>query len=236
MPRLPRNVLPGHPHHIIQRGNNHCPIFVIDEDYSYFKKTLSEACRRHNCMIHAYVLMTNHVHLVMTPRQEDGLAKVLQSVGRRYVQYFNTTYRRTGTLWEGRYKATIIDTESYLLTCCRYVELNPVRAKIVDHPDEYRWSSYAANADGKSDPLVTAHSVFEALGTSRCERQAAYRDLFQARIDDKTLDSIREATQKGRVLGNDRFKDKIEQLLNRRIRPLPRGGDRRSTEFREGKV
>lgn len=175
MPRLPRYVLPGHPYHVIQRGNNRCPIFVADEDYGCFRHTLSEACFRHNCHIHAYFLMTNHVHFVMTPQ----LAKVLQSVGRRYVQYFNTTYHRTGTLWEGRHKATVIDTERYLLTCYRYTELNPVGANMVTHPSEYRWSSYAANALGNLNPLLTPHNLYQALGSSIEQRQAAYRGLFR---------------------------------------------------------
>ena len=236
MPRLPRYVLPGQPHHIIQRGNNRCPIFVADEDYDCFKHILSEACRRQACLIHAYVLMTNHVHLAISPQRENSLPKLLQSVGRRYVQYFNTTYQRTGTLWEGRYKATVIDSESYLLTCYRYIELNPVRANMVAHPGEYRWSSYAANALGKSDPLVKPHVLYQTLGSCAHQRQSAYRSLFEAHIDDKTLEAIRLATQKGWALGNDRFKDEIEQLLNRRTRPLARGGDHRSVAFREGKV
>lgn len=236
MPRLPRYILSGYPYHVIQRGNNRCPIFITDKDYSYFKHTLFEACERHDCLIHAYVLMTNHIHLAMTPQKENCLAKVLQSVGRRYVQYFNTSYQRSGTLWEGRYKATIIDTEAYLLTCYRYIELNPVRANVAAHPGEYHWSSFAANALGKSDPLVTPHAVYEALGGNTHQRQTAYRNLFQARIDHKTLESIREATQKGWILGNDRFKDEVEKSLNRRTRPLPRGGDRRSLAFRESKI
>jgi putative transposase len=234
MPRLPRYVLPGHPQHVIQRGNNRCPIFVADEDYGCFRHYLREAGERHDCRIHAYILMTNHVHLVMTPGREDSLARVLQSVGRRYVQYFNATYRRTGTLWEGRYKATVIDTERYLLTCYRYIELNPVRANMVTHPGAYRWSSYAANALGKSDPLVTPHALYLALGRDPEQRRRAYQALFQAHIDNTTLAEIREATQKGWALGNDRFKEEIERLLQRRTRPLPRGGDRRSVVFREG--
>lgn len=236
MPRLPRCVLPGHPHHIIQRGNNRCAIFVADEDYDWFKHALSEACRRFGCLIHAYVLMSNHVHLVMTPQLENSLAKVLQSVGRRYVQHFNIAYQRTGTLWEGRYKATVIDSERYLLACCRYIELNPVRANMVAHPGEYRWSSYAANALGKSDPLVSPHVLYQSLGASGHERQHSYRNLFQTHIDHETLEAIRQATQRGWILGNDRFKDEIEQLLDRRTRPLPRGGDRRSVVFRDGKA
>ena len=179
MPRVPRNVLPGHPHHVIQRGNNRSPIFVAEEDYVYFKHILSKACQMHDCQIHAYVLMTNHVHFAMTLGREDSLPKVLQSLGRRYVQYFNNTYQRTGTLWEGRYKATIIDSESYLLTCYRYIELNPVRANMVTHPGEYRWSSYACNALGQDDLLVKPHSLYQALGSSEHQRQFAYRGLFE---------------------------------------------------------
>lgn len=228
MPRLPRYVLPGHPQHVIQRGNNRCPIFVADEDYARFRDELMDACRRYHCLVHAYVLMTNHVHFVMTPEQENSIAKVLQSVGRRYVQYFNFTYKRTGTLWEGRYKATPIDTERYLLICYRYIELNPVRANMVSHPGEYPWSSYGANALGRHDRLITPHPEYERLGSPGNERQTAYRALFEAHIDTKTLAEIRHATQKGWALGSDRFKDEIECLLQRRTRPLPRGGNRRS--------
>ena len=234
MPRLSRYVLPGPPQHVIQRGNNRSPIFVADEDYGRFRQELRDSCRQHQCLIHAYVLMTNHVHLVMTPEREHSIAKVLQSVGRRYVQYFNFTYKRTGTLWEGRYKATLIDSERYLLTCYRYIELNPVRANMVAHPSEYRWSSYRANALGQPDPLLTPHAEYLALGHSAPEREAAYRALFVAHLDSRTLTEIREATQKGWALGNDRFKDEVERLLQRRTRPLPRGGDHRSVAYREG--
>jgi putative transposase len=234
MPRLPRYVLPGHPQHVIQRGNNRSPIFVADEDYACFKHHLQEACAVHGCRVHAYVLMTNHVHLLMTPDNENSFAKVMQSVGRRYVQYFNSAYQRTGTLWEGRYKATIIDSEEYLLTCYRYIELNPVRAKLVQHPQHYRWSSYRANAQGKADSLVSPHELYLALEARPHQRQAAYQALFQAHIDPEILDDIRQATQKGWALGKDRFNDQIERLLNRRTRPLPRGGDRRSAVYREG--
>jgi putative transposase len=236
MPRLPRYVLPGYPYHIIQRGNNRCPIFGADEDYTYFMRIRSEACRQHGCLIHAYVLMTNHAHLAITPQKENSLAKVLQSVGRRYVQYFNISYQRTGTLWNGRYKAAVIDSDLYLLACYRYIELNPVRANMVAHPGDYRWSSYAANALGESDPLVTPHLLYQALGTCASKRQAGYQRTFQDHIDNNTLAAIRESTQKGWALGDDRFKDEIEQLLHRRVRPLPRGGDRRSTAFRESKA
>jgi len=234
MPRLPRYVLPGQPQHVIQRGNNRCPIFIADEDYGCFRHYLQDACTCHGCHIHAYVFMTNHIHLLLTPDREDSIAKVLQSVGRRYVQYFNATYQRTGTLWEGRYKATLIDTENYLFTCYRYIELNPVRANMVSHPGDYRWSSYHANALGKHDNLVEPHARYMALGNDEKARQEVYRDLFRAHIDEKTLEEIRQSTtQKGWALGNDKFKEEIEQLIERRTRPLARGGDRRSIEYQK---
>src|SRR4030067_389613 len=170
--------------------------------------------------------MTNHVHLLMTPDHEDAIGKVMQSVGRRYVQYFNFTYQRTGTLWEGRYRATPIDTERYLLTCYRYIELNPIRAGIVDEPRNYRWSSHGCNAFGKADRLGTVHGQYAALGSTDSERQAAYRTLFRERLAEPTLDAIREATNKGWALGSDKFKEEIEGLLQRRTRPLPKGGVR----------
>jgi len=227
MARLPRYVLPGQPQHVIQRGNNRSALFADEPDYQFFRDCLQEACHRQHCQVHAYVFMTNHVHLLMTPETEAGIGKVMQSVGRRYVQYFNFTYGRTGTLWEGRYKATPIDTESYLLTCYRYVELNPVRADMVSHPRDYRWSSYGSNAEGRPDPLVVAHEQYRALGQDQTTRCAAYRALFQAHLDESTLNNIRDATNKGWALGDERFKAEVERLLARRARPLPRGGGRR---------
>ena len=148
MARLPRFVIPGQPQHVIVRGNNREPIFYADEDYRFYLEKLQEACQKHACDVHAYVLMTNHVHLLLTPQREDSLSKVIQMLGRYYVQYFNYTYKRTGTLWEGRYKATLIDSEVYALVCYRYIELNPVRAEMVGHPAAYPWSSYPYNALG----------------------------------------------------------------------------------------
>ena len=149
MARQPRFVLPGQPQHVIQRGNNRQDIFRADEDYAFYLEKAEEAANKHECDIHAYVLMTNHVHLLVTPHLENSISKMMQMIGRYYVQYFNYRYRRTGTLWEGRYKASLIDSEQYLLTCMRYIELNPVRAtNMADHPSDYRWSSYGSNATG----------------------------------------------------------------------------------------
>ena len=161
------------------------------------------------------------------------ISKVMQSVGRYYVQYFNYTYQRTGTLWEGRYRATLLDTDQYLLTCYRYIELNPVRAEMVENPANYPWSSYRFNAQGMPDPLVVPHALYWKLGHDPQERQAAYRALFRGQLDESALAEIREATNKAWLLGNDRFRAAIEQQLNRRPAPRPRGGDRRSRSYRE---
>ena len=227
MARLPRYVLPGQPQHVIQRGNNRAVIFFAEEDYFFYRECLQEACNKHGCAVHAYVLMTNHVHLLLTPDTPSSLAKVMQSVGRRYVQYINYSYRRSGTLWEGRYKATLIDSEAYLLTCSRYIELNPVRAGMVENPSDYAWSSYRAHSHGQSDTLIRNHSLYLALGNTDSARQEAYRALFKVQLDAATVNLIRESTNKAWALGGDRFREEIETALQRRVRPLPRGGARR---------
>ena len=170
MARQPRFVLIGQPQHIIIRGNNRQSIFYAESDYELYLETLKKAAQKHDCEIHAYVLMTNHVHLLMTPHKPDGISKLIQMIGRYYVQYFNFTYERTGTLWEGRYKATLIDSEQYLLTCYRYIELNPVRAKMVGAPEEYPWSSYHANGLGKQNELISPHATYRALGENRAQQ------------------------------------------------------------------
>jgi len=180
-------------------------------------------------------LMTNHVHLLVTPQQEQSIGKTMQMLGRYYVQYFNHAYERTGTLWEGRYKATLIDSEQYLLTCMRYIELNPVRANMVDHPSDYPWSSYMCNAYGDANPLLTAHNEYQRLARSQGKRLQAYRGLFRAQISQHDLEDIRESTNKAWVLGNDRFKEKIEAHINRASTPKPRGGDRKSALFKTNK-
>ena len=234
MARQPRYGLARQPQHVIQRGNNRQTIFSEDADYRFFLKKLQAAAEKHNCAIHAYVLMTNHVHLLVSPYEEDGIGKMMQMLGRYYVQYYNYRYRRTGTLWEGRYRATPIDTEQYLLTCMRYIELNPVRANnMATHPSEYPWSSYRCNALGEQNALLTPHPEYQRLGKTSEERQAAYRQLFRARIADETLDEIREATNKAWVLGGDRFKRKLALQLDRRIAPTARGGDHKSNAYRK---
>jgi len=207
-------------------------IFCADADYQFYLEKLQLACDKHDCKIHAYVLMTNHVHLLITPQEENSLSKAMQMLGRYYVQYYNYTYQRTGTLWEGRYKATLIDSEAYLLTCMRYIELNPVRANMVEHPSDYPWSSYLYNALGNANELINPHLEYLRLGKTGEARQAAYRQLFKYHIAESSMDEIREATNKAWVLGNDRFKKRIQKQLERRVEPSARGGDRKSENFR----
>jgi putative transposase len=223
MARLPRFFAEGESQHVIQRGNNREPTFTSERDFAFYLDCLRRASAEHGLAIHAYVLMTNHVHLLATPEHENSLPKTLQSVGRRYVQYFNYAHRRSGTLWEGRYRATLVEAERYLLTCMRYIEMNPVRAAMVEHPADYPWSSYGANAQGHPDPLVTRHELYRRLDRSDEQRQSAYRQLFRAQIPKGDLEAIRQSTHKAWVLGNDRFRAKIERLSGRRASPLPRG-------------
>ena len=236
MARLPRFVIPDQPQHVILRGNNRSEIFCADADYSFYLEKLKLACDKHGCSVHAYVLMTNHVHLLITPHFEQSLGKAMQMLGRYYVQYYNYCYRRTGTLWEGRYKATLIDSEAYLLTCMRYIELNPVRAGMVIDPADYPWSSYHYNALGKLNDWVVPHPEYLRLGKSNETRQAAYRDLFKHYLSEKNITEIREATNKAWVLGNDRFKQRIQEQLGRRVEPKAKGGDRKSEQFNSNRV
>ena len=224
MARKPRFNVVGNPQHIIQRGNNRQVTFFAEDDYRFYMECLEDAVKKYDGAIHAYVLMTNHVHLLMTPGQAESLSRIMQSVGRRYVQYINYYYKRSGTLWEGRYKASLVQSERYLLTCMRYIELNPVRAKdMVEHPADYPWSSYRGNAQGADDRLLTAHEVYKRLGRSKEERQSAYRQLFRAQLPKSDVQAIREATNKAWALGSERFRAKIEALAGRRATPLPRG-------------
>ena len=233
MPRPPRFVIPGLPQHVIVRGNNRACIFVAEDDYSTYLHSLRSAAVKHGCAIHAYVLMTNHVHILVTPSTEHGLGKMVQMVGRYYVPYFNQKYRRTGTLWEGRYKASLVDSEQYLLTCQRYIEMNPVRANMVEHPAEYPWSSYLVNAGGKLSDLVTQHESYLDLGATAAERQFTYRALFNSGLSDETLAEIRDAANKGWALGSPWFLQRIEAMLARPVRRQGRGGDRKSADYRK---
>ena len=233
MARLPRYVIPGQPQHIIQRGNNRQVIFAAEADYQFFRDALVEAAGRYGLAIHAYVWMTNHIHLLATPTDLDSISKTFQSAGRKYVQYFNYTYRRSGTLWEGRYRATVVDSERYLLSIMRYIELNPVRAGMVAHPREYPWSSHRYYAYGESGPNLNwliAPDQYLALDRSEDARRRAYRDLFKADIDVDELNGIRESTHKGWALGDKKFQDMIEGLGDRRAAPAAKGRPKKNEE------
>jgi putative transposase len=223
MARLGRYFAKDQPLHVIQRGNNRQRIFFADEDFQLYRRWLGEAAAQHGCAIHAYVLMPNHVHLLLTPRDAASLPRLMQSLGRRYVRYINAARKRTGTLWEGRYRAAPIDSERYLLTCSRYIELNPVRAGMVRRSQDYRWSSYRALALGAADELVTPHAVHQALGRNDAARQDAYRALVREVLDEDVVDALRGATQGGWALGDERFQRKIARAAGRRAAPLPLG-------------
>jgi putative transposase len=223
MPRLGRYFLPDQPQHVIQRGNDRQAVFFSDEDREAYLGWLPAAARKHGCLIHAYVLMTNHVHLLATPTRADSLPRTMQSLGRRYVRYLNDAHGRTGTLWEGRYRAAPIDSDRYLMLCARYIELNPVRARMVCHPREYRWSSYRANAVGAADALVTPHALYLSLGRSAGERQASYRALFRETLGEDFIADLRTATNGGWALGDEAFKRRVAKGAKRRAEPLPRG-------------
>lgn len=209
MPRRPRIKLAGMPQHIVQRGINRESCFHAEEDYHFYLHWLEKAAADWRCDVHAIVLMTNHVHLLVTPEADTGIAKLMQAIGRRYVQYINRSYRRTGSLWEGRYKSSVVQAESYLLTCMRYIELNPVRAAMVKDPGQYRWSSYRHNGLGQTDSRITPHSVFLAIDRDAATRQAAYRAMFRSGLDDEALADIRLALSQGQPLGQRRFSDQI---------------------------
>lgn len=226
MPRRPRIHLDGVPLHIVQRGHNREPCFFAEEDYHAYLHWLGEALTKEGCDLHAYALMTNHVHLLLTPKKAESIPQLIIALGRRYVQYINKTYRRTGTLWDSRYKSSLIQAETYLLTCQRYIELNPVRAAMVDDPAHYRWTSYCANGLGQSSALLTPHPLYLALGENGSVRQEAYRVLFRSHLDQEAVDDIRLALVQNQPLGNERFHARIEQLTGQRREAKPQGRPR----------
>ena len=216
MPRRARLSIPGIPWHIIQRGNNRSVCFYAEEDYQLYLHYLDEFATKFDCAIHAYALMTNHVHLLLTPQRADSAAMLMKNLGQRYVQYINHTYRRSGTLWEGRFRSCLTQTEDYVLACYRYIELNPVRAGMVLHPQDYRWSSYHANALGKASCMIDPHEQYLRLGCDAAARQEAYRALFKAQLDEEVIGQIRSATNGNYALGSERFQREIEATLGRR--------------------
>lgn len=223
MPRRPRIHVDKVPLHIVQRGHNREPCFFAEEDYHAYLHWLGEALRENNCTLHAYALMTNHVHLLLTPSKAAAVPKLMISLGRRYVQYINVSYRRTGTLWDSRYKSSLIEAETYLLGCMRYIELNPVRAAMVDDPAHYRWTSYHANGLGKADALVSPHPLYLALAGAEAERLTTYRALFRTELDQAAIDDLRLALNQNQPMGNSRFLARIERMTGERRQARPRG-------------
>jgi putative transposase len=204
-------MVPGVPVHAIQRGNNRAPCFVADEDREFFLHHLGRLARDECCAVHAYCLMTNHVHLLLTPEREECCARLFKRLGLLHTQYTNRRYRRSGTLWEGRFRSCLVQSDFYLLACHRYIELNPVRAGMVAHPGEYPWSSYRSNAEGVPDPRIRPHAEYLRLGRDQ------YRSLFGSHVDPDLERQIRSTTNGGYALGDEVFKRRMADLLGRRV-------------------
>jgi putative transposase len=237
MPRRARIMLAGVPVHVIQRGNNRGPCFVNEEDRNFYLFHLARGLGRFGCQLHAYCLMTNHVHLLLTPQGAESCAALMKHMGQLHSQYFNKRYGRTGSLWEGRFRSCLVQSESYVLACYRYLELNPVRASMVIHPGDYPWSSYRNNALGEAATrLVTPHSEYLRLGDSTQERQKVYAGLFGSTADNERLEEIRAATNGGYALGDESFRRTIARALGRRVekgRPGRPSGDTAPADSQE---
>ncbi len=223
MARLPRLILAGQTHHLIQRGHNRQAIFVDDQDRRKYVDTLREVAAIHGVAVHAYVLMDNHVHLLVTPQQSDGASCMMQALGRRYVAWFNQRHGRSGTLWEGRFRGALIDSERYFLTCMRYIDLNPVRAGMVTNCRDFIWSSHAHYIGERTDPLVTEHPLFWALGNTPFERDAAYKALFATDINPSDQRALTDSVIKGWPLGSAEFLAKLAGQTSRRLQSGRRG-------------
>ena len=229
MARQPRLDLPGVPQHVVQRGVDRQPCFASDDDYLQYRQELGEAALKHDCAVHAYVLMTNHVHLLVTPAAPGGVSRMMQAIGRRYVACFNARYRRTGTLWEGRFKSALVDRDDYVLACYRYIELNPVRAGTVAQPRDYRWSSYACNAFGHHEARITPHPAWLGLGPTAGARREAYVALVAAGIPTELAHDLALHTTQQKPWGSERFRREIEALTGRAVEVRPRGRPAKAT-------
>ena len=217
MARLPRLSVPGYPHHVIQRGNNRQPIFLDEADRQQLLQLLESLAREFDVTVHAYVLMDNHFHLLLTPQTAEGLPRLMQAVGRRYVRYFNDRHGRSGTLWDGRYKSTLIETERYLLACMAYIDLNPVRAGLVGQARDYAWSSHGYYAGLRSDRLVNPHPLYWALGNTPFAREAAYARLVQEGVSASQQRALTESVLKGWALGGPDFMTQLQKKTDRRL-------------------
>lgn len=231
MSRCRRYCPAGYPVHVIQRGNNRQVCFSSDRDMAAYANWLKEASEHYGLAIHAWVFMTNHVHLLATPSTDTAVSRSMQYLGRYYVRYFNANYRRTGTLFEGRFKSCLVQSERYLLACARYIELNPVRAGLVSDPAEYIWSSYRSNALGQGAKLWSPHTAYLGLGRSPGERRESYRNLFAGQLDDPLIADIRQAASTGFALGNEQFRLEVEQLTGRPQKLLKRGPKKSDTSM-----
>ena len=219
MPRRARIAVAGVPWHIIQRGNNRTDCFLRAKDYIKFLDILTQNAADCGCKVHAYVLMSNHTHLLVTPSEIDSVPNLMKHLGQRYVQYFNRTHKRSGTLWEGRFRSCITQSARYIFACYQYIELNPVRAGMVTRPGDYPWSSFGCNGLGHSDALVTPHEVYMGLGKTNSERRHEYRARFHARLDDQLIDNLRRATNGNYVLGTAKFLKETSSKLGARVIP-----------------
>lgn len=223
MARLPRLIIPSQPHHVIQRGNNDQVIFHDAEDYQAFLGWLRSAAKTYKVALHAYVLMPDHLHLLVTPSDEDGLGQMMQWIGRYYVPYFNQKYGRSGTLWHGRYKTSLIDAEQYFMPCARFIEFNPVRAGLVASAAEYPWSSYQHHVGIRVDGLITDHANYWALGNTPFQREAAYLALTEYPLTAAEVEEIGKAVLKGWPLGSEKFKTELQLRVKRQVLPAKRG-------------
>ncbi|WP_426338876.1 transposase [Pseudoduganella sp. S-14] len=223
MPRHARLVIPDIPVHLIQRGHNRNACFFCEDDFQHYLRWMMRFAKESDCDIHAYVLMTNHVHLALTPRDSGSLAVLMKMLNQRYVAYINKKRNWTGTLWEGRFKSCLMFDQRYFLTCMRYIELNPVRAGMVGHPRDYPWSSYRTNAEGVSNPCITPHAIYQALGNTESDRHSAYRNFMSSKDDDINTDNLRRATNGNYVLGDTVATEELATALGRRVTPGKRG-------------
>lgn len=223
MARLPRLIVPGQPHHVIQTGNNDQLIFRDTDDYQTFLGWLRTAAKNYKVAIHAYVLMPNHLHLLATPADDQGLGQMMQWIGRYYVPYFNQKYGRSGTLWNGRYKTSLIDAEQYFIDTCRYIEFNPVRNGMVARAQDYPWSSFGHHAGLRADGLIIDHARFWQLGNTPFEREAAYLALSEPALSAEEVAHISKALLKGWPLGSEQFQLTLQQRVKRQVLPAKRG-------------
>ena len=217
MARKPRVDLGGYIYHITQRGNNREACFFAEQDYRFYLECIKLASDKYHVAVHAYVLMTNHVHLLVTTKADGDMSSFMQHIGRRYVRYINHAYKRSGTLWEGRFKSSVVDVEHYLLVCYRYIELNPVRAGMTNRPSEYPWSSARWHGFAKRDGIVRDHSIYMALGPTVDERTVAYRELFRTEMDDDLIHEMGEIFSQEKMLGGGRFLAQVEQVQIRSV-------------------